>query len=250
MLGTGVIAKSAPDGYIVGLVAAGFVVNPSMTKNLPYDPTRDFTPLGMVADVPTTLVAHPSLPVRNVKELIALARARPGQLNSGSSGQGSNSHLAGLLFNQLAKVNIVQVPYKSSSLAIIDLMGGHIEASFFSAPSVIEHARAGRLRMLAQTGAKRSATLPDIRTMQQAGVPGFVVTSVFGAVAPAGLPRPIAERLNTAIVKAVQDPTNRKMLIDMGAEPLGSTIEAHDAFIKSEVDRWRKVAKQAGIEPQ
>ena len=250
MLGTAGAAKSPPDGYTLAVVAAGFVVNPSMTKNMPYDPTRDFTPLGMISDVPSTLVVHPSLPVRNVKELITLARARPGQLNSGSSGQGSNSHLAGLLFNQLANVKIMQVPYKSSSLAVTDLMGGHIEISFFSAPGVVEHARNGRLRMLAQAGATRSPTLPEIPTMQEAGLRDFQVNSVFAAVGPAAMPAAIVERLNSALVRTIQDASVRKMLLDSGAEPIGSTPGAHDAFIKSEVARWRKVAAQAGIVPQ
>jgi tripartite-type tricarboxylate transporter receptor subunit TctC len=249
-VGQALVAKSPADGYVVGLFAAGFMQSPAMTKNLPYDPTRDFTTLGMVADVPTTLVVHPSLPVKTVQNLIALARAHPGQLNSGNSGAGSNSHLAGLLFNQIAKINIVQVQYKSSALGVVDILGGHIQVLFSSAPGTIEHVRSGRLRVLSQGGEKRSPTLPDIPTMQESGVKGFLVNSVYSWAAPAGLPRPVAERLNLALVKAVQDPAARKQLTGFGAEPLGSTIEAHAAFVKSEVERWHRVIKQAGIEPQ
>jgi tripartite-type tricarboxylate transporter receptor subunit TctC len=250
MVGAAATTKSPPDGYTIAVVAAGFVMNPSMTRNMPYDPARDFTALGLIVDVPSALVVHPSLPVRNVKDLIALAKARPGQLNFGSSGQGTNGHLGGVLFNLMAKVKTVHVPYRSSTPAVIDLMAGHIEFSLASIPAVIEHVRSGKLRMLAQTGLKRSSTLPDIPTMNEAGLPGYYVNSGFGLIGPGGLPRPIVEKLNAALVKSLQDPANRKILIDGGADPLGSTPEEHDAFIKSEVVRWQKVAKDAGITPE
>lgn len=250
MVGAALTVKSPPDGYTIGLVASGFVMHPAMIKNLPYDPTRDFTPLGLIVDVPSALVVHPSLPVANVKELIALARARPGQLNYGSSGQGTNAHMAGVLFNLLGKVKIVHVPYKSSTPAIVDLIAGHIELSFASIPAVIAHARSGRVRMLAQTGRVRSPTVTDIPTMEEAGLPGFYVNSGFGFAGPGGLPKPVVEKLNSALAKAVQDPGNRKSLLDQGADPIGGTPEAHDAFIKSEVARWRKVVKEAGITPE
>ena len=247
MVGAAVVSKSAPDGYTIALVAAGFVMNPSMTKNMPYDPTRDFTALGLVVDVPAVLVVHPSLPVKNLKELIALAKARPGELNFGSAGQGTNSHLGGVLFNLMAKVKTVHVPYKSSSPALVDLMAGHIEFSFSSIPGAIEHVRGGRLRLLAQTGVRRSATLPDAPTMQEAGLPGYYVNSGFGLVGPAGMPRAIVEKFNAALLKALHDPGNRKILLDNGADPLGGTPEDHDAFIKAEVVRWQRVALEAGI---
>ena len=250
MVGAAATAKSAPDGYTIALVAAGFVMNPSMTKNMPYDPTRDFTALGLVVDVPSVLVVHPSLPAKNLKELIALAKAHPGALNFGSAGQGTNSHLGGVLFNLMAKVKTVHVPYKSSAPALVDLMAGHIEFSFSSIPGVIEHVRGGRLRLIAQTGVRRSATLPDAPTMQDAGLPGYYVNSGFGLVGPAGMPRAIVDKYNAALVKALHDPGNRKILADNGADPLGGTPEDHDAFIKAEVVRWQRVAFEAGIKPE
>jgi tripartite-type tricarboxylate transporter receptor subunit TctC len=250
LVGAALTVKSPPDGYTIGMVASGFVMHPSMVKNLPYDSTRDFTPLGLIVDVPTALVVHPSLPVANVKDLIALAKARPGQLNYGSSGQGTNTHLAGVLFNLLAKVKLVHVPYKSSAPAIIDLIAGHIELSFTSMPGVITHARGGRLRMLAQTGKVRSSTVTDIPTMQEAGLPGFYVNTGFGFAGPGGIPKPVVERLNSALAKAVREPGNRKSLLDQGADPVGGTPEEHDAFIRTEVARWRKVTREAGITPE
>jgi len=193
---------------------------------------------------------HPSLPVKNMKELIALARAHPGQLNYSSSGPGAVGHLSGELLNSLAKINIVHIPYKGIAPGIIDLIAGHVQISFASMPVVLGHVRQGRLRLLAQAGAKRASSLPDVPTVVESGVPGFVVSSGFSLVGPAGIPRPIAEKLNDALAKSLRDPANRKSLIDQGAEPVGNTIEEHAAIIKSEIEKWRKVIKEAGIEPQ
>lgn len=250
MVGAAITTKSPPDGYVISLVGSGFVMHPAMIKNLPYDPLRDFTPLGLIVDVPQALVVHPSLPVKNVKELIAFARARPGQLNYGSSGPGTNTHLAGVLFNLLAKVNIVHIPYKSTPPVLIDLISGQIEMFFSSIPGVLEHSRNGRLRMLAQTGQVRSNSAADVPTMQEAGLPGFYVNSGFGFMGPAHLPKAIVETFNAALAKAIQIPANRKLLIENGADPLGGTPEEHDAFNKSEVARWQKVVREAGIKPE
>lgn len=249
MVGAAVTSKSFPDGYTIAFVAGGFVMNPSITKDMPYDPTRDFTPLGVVVDVPSVLVTHPSVPARNLKELIALAKSRPGQLNFGSSGQGTNGHLGGVLLNLMADINTVHVTYKSSAV-YIDLMAGHIEFSIASIPAVIGYARSGKLRMLAQTGSKRFSTLPDVPTMNESGLPGYFVNSGFGLIGPPELPRPITDKLNAALVKSLQDPANRKTLYDNGADPVGSTPEVHDAFIKSEVVKWQKVARAAGIKSE
>ena len=249
-VGADIIAKSPPDGYTTGIVAGSFMINPSLMRKLPYDTVKDFAPLGLLVDVPTGVVVHPSLPVRNVKELIALAKARPGQLNYSSSGPGAVGHLSGELLNSLARINIVHIPYKGIGPGIIDLIAGHVQISFASMPVVLGHVRQGRLRLLAQAGAKRASSLPDVPTMEEAGVSGFVVSSGFSLVGPAGIPRPIAEKLNDALAKALRDPANRKALIDQGAEPVGNTIEEHAAIIKSEINKWRKVIKEAGIEPQ
>jgi tripartite-type tricarboxylate transporter receptor subunit TctC len=250
VVGADIIAKSAPDGYTTGIVAGSFMINPSLMRKLPYDTVKDFTPLGLIVDVPTGVVVHPSLPAKTLKELIALAKARPGQLNYSSSGPGAVGHLSGELLNSLAGINIVHIPYKGIGPGIVDLIAGHVQVSFASIPVVLPHVRSGRLRLLAQAGAARSVSLPDIPTAQESGVPGFVVSSGFGFVGPGGIPRPIAEKLNDALVKAVRDPANRKALIDQGAEPIGSTIEDHAIVVKSEIEKWRKVVKDAGIEPQ
>ncbi len=249
-VGAEIIAKSPPDGYTTGIVAGSFMINPSLMRKLPYDTVRDFAPLGLIVDVPTGVVMHPSLPVKNVKELIALAKARPGQLNYSSSGPGAVGHLSGELLNSLARINIVHIPYKGIGPGIVDLIAGHVQLSFASIPVVLPHVRTGRLRLLAQGGEKRAASLPDLPTMEEAGVPGFVVSSGFSFVGPAGIARPIVEKLNDALTKALRDPANRKALIDQGADPVGNTPEEHAAFIRNEIEKWRKVVQAAGIEPQ
>jgi tripartite-type tricarboxylate transporter receptor subunit TctC len=249
-IGAGFTVKSVPDGYAVMIVAAGFVMNPALTKSLPYDPARDFTALGLVADVPAGLVVHPSLPANDVKQLLAMARARPGQLNFGSAGQGSVSHLAGVLFNLEGRVDTVHVPYKSSGPSLVDLIAGQIAFSFPTVSGALQHVKSGRLRLLAQTGAKRSLLLKDTPTTQEAGLPGFVVNSGFGYVGPGGMPRAIVDSLNGALIKALQDQRVRKSMIDNGADPAGSTPEQHDAYIKSEVAKWLKVGKAAGVKQE
>ncbi len=250
VIGADLIAKSPPDGYTTGIVAGSFLINPSLMRKLPYDTVKDFAPLGLIVDVPTGVVVHPSLPVKNMRELIALARARPGQLNYSSSGPGAVGHLSGELLNALARINIVHIPYKGIAPGMIDLVAGHVQISFASVPIILGHVRQDRLRLLAQAGAKRAVSLPDVPTAVEAGVPGFIVSSGFSFVGPTGIPRPIAEKLNDALARALRDPANAKTLIDGGAEPIGNTSAEHAAIIKSEIEKWRKVVKAAGIEPQ
>jgi tripartite-type tricarboxylate transporter receptor subunit TctC len=249
-VGGEVIARSAPDGYVTGLVAASFVINPAMIRKMPYDTVKDFTALGLIVDVPSGLVVHPSLPVRNVKQLIALAKTRPGQIFYSTSGRGTVGHLAAELLNSMAGIKLVHVPYKGAGPAVIDLVAGHIQLQFASIPLLVGHVQSGKLRMIAQTGAARAAMAKDVPTMEESGLPGFVVRSPFGFVGPAGIPRPIVERLNAALVTAIRDPENTKALIAAGAEPMGSSADEHAASIRSEIDKWKKVAKDAGIEPQ
>jgi tripartite-type tricarboxylate transporter receptor subunit TctC len=249
-VGGEVIARSAPDGYTTGLVAASFVINPSTYKTLPFDTARDFTPLGIIVDVPSGLVIHPSMPVKSVKELIAFARKRPNEIFYSSSGRGGIGHLAGEMLNTAANIKLVHVPYKGAGPAVIDTIAGHVQMLFASMPLLSGHVKVGRLRMIAQTGEKRSPSVPGTPTMIEAGVPGYVVRSMFGFIGPAGIPRPIAEKLNGALVAAIKDPKNNKTLIDLGADPVGSSIDEHGATIQSELAKWRKVAKEAGIQPQ
>ena len=249
-IGAEMAAKSAPDGYTTLIAAASFLINPSLIKKLPFDASNDFTPLGLIVDIPAALVTHPSLPVKNVKELIALAKARPGEVFFSSSGRGTVGHLSGELLNAQAVVKLVHVPYKGAGPAVVDLIAGHVQLSFVSIPAVIGHVRNGKLRMLAQCGAARSTSVPDVPTMQEAGVAGFVVSSGFSFLGPAGLPRPIVEKLNSALVQTLHDPVIRKTLIERGADPVGNTPEEHAAYIKSEIEKWQRVASQAGITPE
>ena len=248
-IGADLTAKSPPDGYTTALVAASFVINPSLIRKLPYDTVRDFTALGLVVEVPSAVVVHPSLPAKNMKEFIALAKARPGQINFSSSGPGTVGHLTGELLNSTTGIKVVHIPYKGIAPGVIDLVAGHVQLSFPSIPVVIGHVRSGRLRMIAHTGAKRVPAAPEVPTVQES-VPGFVVTSGFSLVGPAGIPRPVAERINGALAKAIHEPANSKALTDGGATPVGNSLDEHAAYIKSEIDKWRKAAKAAGIEPR
>ncbi len=250
-IGGEAVARSAPDGYTTGIFAASFVINPSMIRKLPYDSESDFTPLGLIADVPSGLVVHPSLPVKSVKELVALAKARPGEIFYSSAGRGTSGHLAAELLNSRAGIKLVHVPYKGAGPAVTDLVGGHVQMLFSSIPAVRGHiGQGGRLRIIAQAGAARSPSLPEVPTMQEAGVRDFVVSSGFSYVGPAGIPGPLVERLNGALVKAVRNPGGRKDFAAQGADPVGSTPDEHAAYIKKEIGKWRKVANEAGISPE
>lgn len=248
-IGAEMTAKAPPDGYTTLIAAASFVINPSIIRNLPFDAVKDFTPLGLMVDIPAALVTHPSLPVHSVKELIALAKSKRGEIFYSSSGAGAVGHLSGELLNALAGTKLVHVPYKGAGPAVVDLVAGHVQMSFVSVPAVINYVHGKRLRMLAQCGETRFSSIPDVPTMQESGVPGFVVSSGFSFLGPAGIPKPIVEKLNGALVYALRDPNNRKALIERGADPIGSTPEQHAAYIKSEIEKWQRVVNQAGIKP-
>src|SRR5688572_7310421 len=250
LIGTELAAKSPPDGYTLLMVSAAHTINPAMAKKLPYDAVKDFAAIAIVADVPATFMVHPSIPARNVKEFIVLARARPGELNYSSAGRGSVSHLSGELFSSMAKVKMVHVAYKGSGASVIDLIAGHTQVQFSSMPVVLPHARSGRLKMLAQAGAKRSAAAPDVPTVAESGLPGYVVSSGFSMFAPANTPRAVIGTVNAALLKALADPGVRNGLASQGAEPVGSKPEQHDAFNKAEIAKWIKVTRAAGIEPE
>ncbi len=250
IVGGDVISKSPPDGYTTGLVAASFVINPSTYKTLPFDTARDFLGLGIIVDVPSGLVVHPSMPVRNVQDLIALSRKKPGEIFFSSSGRGGIGHLAGEMLNTAERIKLVHVAYKGAGPAVIDTISGQVQMLFASMPLLVSHVKSGRLRLIAQTGEKRSASIKDIPTMIEAGVKDYVVRSMFGFVGPAGIPRPIAEKLNGALVAAIKDPENSRTLTAGGADPVGSSIDEHQAAIRSEIAKWRTVSKAAGVTPE
>ena len=250
VIGSDVVARAAPDGYTLLMVSASHVINPAMVKKLPFDAVKDFQPISLVADVPTALIVHPSLPVRNVKELIALGRKRPDQVNYSTAGRGTVGHLSGELLNSAAKVRFVHIPYKGAGPALMDLIAGQVEFQFASLPAVIQFVRSGKVRLIAQAGVKRSSAAPDVPTMEESGLPGFVVSSGFGILGPAGTPRLIVDRVHASIRAALGSADVKKVFADQGADPVGSTPEEYEAFNRSEIARWQKVAREANIAPE
>ncbi len=249
-IGTELVANAPPDGYTLLMVSGSYVMNPAMVRKLPYDSARDFAFISIVADVPSALVVHPSLPARNVQELITLAKARPGELNYASPGRGALGHLAAEWFSSMTGIKMVHVPYKGAGPAAVDLMAGHVQLLFAAMPGLVQFARDGKVRMLAQGGTKRSPSAPDIPTFVESGLPGFILSSNFGLLAPAGTPRPVIERVRGALLEALADPAVNNRLAGLGAERVGSTPEEHAAFTKSEIAKWMKVTREAGIQPE
>jgi len=250
MLGTDMAAKSPPDGYTLLMVSAAHVINPAMVKKLPFDPVKSFAAISKVADVPSAIVVHPSLPVKNAKQLIALAKASPGKLNYGSAGRGSIGHMSAELLGSVAQIKMTHVPYKGAGPALVDTMAGHVELLISSMPAIIGQSRSGKLRMIAQGGEKRSPAAADVPTMIESGVPGFVVTAGFGLFAPAGTPRPAIDRVLGALKTSLSDQATRERLSGEGADPVGSTPEEYDQFTRTEIEKWIKVARAAGIQPE
>ena len=250
VIGTEAVARAAPDGYLILMVSAGHTINPAMVKKLPYDSVKDFAPVSIIADVPTAFVVHPSLPARTVKEFIAIARARPGQINYSTAGVGTVGHLSAELLSSMAKIKLVHVPYKGTGQAMVDLVAGQVQMQFPSMPAAIQYVRSGRLRMLAQTGKQRSTAAADTPTMIEAGLPDFVVSSGFGLMAPAGTPRAIIDQLHAALVKALNEPRVKDNLAKQGAEVVANSPEEYDQFNRAEIAKWIKVAAQAGIAPE
>ena len=240
-------AKATPDGHTLFMGTVGtHAINASLYKKMPFDPVKDFAPLTRVANVPNLLVANPAQPYKSVKDLIAYAKANPGKVNFGSSGNGSSIHLSGELFKSLAKVDMQHVPYKGSAPAVTDLLGNQIGIMFDNMPSAIPHVRSGKLVPLAVTTAKRSPELPNVPTIAEAGVPGYEATSWFGMFAPAGTPAPVLAKLNAAIVKVLGQPDVKKKINEQGAEVYSETPEQFAAFIQVESVKWGKVVKESG----
>ena len=247
-IGVELAAKSAPDGYtlVIGHIGT-LAVNPTLYKKLPYDPIKDLQTISMLAKVANIMVVHPSLPAKSVRELIALAKAKPGMLVYGSGGNGGAGHLATEYFKLMAKIDIEHIPYKGTALAIIDLLAGQTQLVFGGIPGIGGHIRNGRLRALGVSTSKRLTIFPEVPTVAEVGVPGYEATQWYGVLAPAGTPNWVVARLNREIVHTLQNPQIQQRLADDGSEPLASTPEEFTAFIKSETARWAPVIKAAGI---
>jgi len=249
MIGTETMARAAPDGYTIGLIPSGHAVNAAIRKNLPFDPVKDFTTISLVGSSPLVLAVHPSLPVKNVRELIAFAKARPGELNYVSAGVGASGHQGGALFEVMTGTKMVHVPYKGMALALTDLVAGQVTMAFATSLSVVPHVQAGRLRALATTGSKRSPALPDLPTVAET-VPGYEVDLWYGFVGPAGLPADIVRSLNAAIVAALDAPDVRQRLGGQGVDVGSSTPEAFGKLLAADLVRWAKFVRLAGIKVQ
>lgn len=241
-------AKSPPDGYTVMMVhIAAISILPSLFPKLPYDAQKDFAPITLVAIGPNLLVVHPSIPARSVKELVALAKARPGQLHYASPGAGTVQHLAAELFKLQAKVDMLHVPYKGSGQSIVDLVAGHVHLDFDSVPPVLPHVRSGRLRALAVTSEKRFSILPDIATVTEGGVPGFDMSTWWGLVAPAAVSKDVIARLQAETVKVLRQPDVKEKIAFAGAETVGNTAEEFAAFIRAERAKYARIVRDANI---
>ena len=250
MIGIEAAAKSAPDGYTLLMGVSTLAINPAIYKIVPYDAMRDFAPITQAVSAPNILVVHPSVPVNTVKELIAFARARPGQLNFASAGTGTNPHLTMELFLSMAGLKMVHIPYKGSAPAIVDLIAGHVGVMTATILTGLPHVRSGRLRGLATSGAKRSAAVPELPTVAEAGVPGYEAAQWYGLLAPAHTPKDIIARLHGEMVRILQLPEVKERLSGDGAEPVGNTPEEFGRYIRAEIEKWARVARDAGIKPE
>jgi tripartite-type tricarboxylate transporter receptor subunit TctC len=247
VIGTDIVAKSAPDGYTLLVTPAPFTIVPSLMSRLPYDPHKDFEPVILINTTPLVVVVNPGVPAKSVKELIALAKAQPGKLNFGSSGSGGSNHLAGELFNAMAGVKIVHIPYKGNAPALSDLVGGHVDIVFNGITSAIALIRSGKLRPLAVTSLKRSQALPDVVTLDEAGLKGFQAVACNGLTAPAGTPTGIVNRINADTAKALHAPDLVQRFASEGSDPVGSTVQEYATFLREEIAKWKKVIAFAHI---
>ncbi len=250
MVGAELAAKAPPDGYTVFNGSnTTLAINPNLYSKIPYDPIKDFAAVTYIASVPNLLVVHPSLPARTVKELAALARNRPGELNYGSSGTGTPAQLAGVMFADAAAAKLTHVPYRGSSQAITALISGETQIMFSTITSTLPFVKSGRLRGIAVTGAKRSQAAPDLPTIAEAAYPGFEAVTWYGLFVPTGTPAPIIARLNAEFVKVLKTRELRDWLITQGADPVGSTPEELAAFVKTELAKYAKIVKASGMKP-
>jgi len=247
IVGSDIVAKSAPDGYTLLMCTTANAINASLIPKLPYDMQKDFAPITMLVIITSVLVVHPSLPVNSVKELIAYAKARPGQLSYASTGNGTPTHLAAELFKSMAGIDMVHVPYKGAALAVVDLISGQVQLSLISAPGVVPHIKAGRLRALAVTNSKRSTLLPELPTISEAGLPGFESEGWHGLFAPAHTPQPVVDRLYREFAAILRTPGTASYLVSGGAEPIGMPPGQFKVKLRNEIDKWAKVVKATGM---
>ena len=247
VIGAEIAAKAAPDGYTLFISSPGaLTILPHLRKGLPYDTLRDFAPVSLISIGPFVLMAHPSVPAKNIRELIALAKSQPGKLNYASAGNGVANHLAGELFKQMAGVDIVHVPYKGAPQAVTDVLAGHMQLMFNSIAPIVPHIKSGRVRVLGIASLQRSPQLPDLPTISESGVPGFEAVNWFGLFAPAKTPPAIINRVNGALVKTVKSPELQAQFIALGADPVGSSVEEFTAFVKRDMEKYEKVVRLSG----
>lgn len=247
MIGNELVARAAPNGYTLLMGISSLASIPHLYSKVPYDLMADLTPISQVVTVPHLLIGHPSVPARNVKELIAFARTRPGEINYSAGSSGSNPHLAMELFNHTARLKMVHVPFKGQGPALSALLGGHTSLMMANLLSALPHAKTGKVRTYGVSSPARAKAAPDIPTIAEAGMPGFQVVQWFGMLAPAATPREIIVKLHAAVVRTLQDPGVRNIFVSDGAEPIGNTPEQFAAIIRTDVDVWRKVIRDAGI---
>lgn len=247
MIGGELVARAAPDGYTLLLGSTPMAINPAMYKKVSYDALRDFVPITQIVSVPNLLIAHPSLPVKSVTELIAFAKSRPGQLTFASAGAGTSPHLSMELFLGMTGLSMIHVPYKGAGPGVVDVVAGHVALMTPTIISALGYVRGGRLRALGVTSAKRAAGAPEIPTIAEAGVPGYEATQWFGVLAPAGTPRDIVNLIQSEIGRVLQQPDMKTRLSTDGAEPVGSTPDEFAAFIRTETAKWAKVVRDAGV---
>jgi tripartite-type tricarboxylate transporter receptor subunit TctC len=246
-VGAEAAARAAPDGYTVILAATTLAISPSLYAKLGYDPLRDFAPISLVAIVPNVMVTHPSVPAQTLQEFIALAKAKPGALNFGSGGAGTSNHLGGELFNIVAGVKLVHIPYKGVNLAMNDVLAGNVQLVLIGIPAAAANIKSGKLRALAVLARERSGALPEVPTAAEAGLPDFDVTTWYGVLAPAGTPRAIVLRLNAELVRIMHAPDLKERLATMATDPRTSTPEEFAAYIRQETARWGEVVRKTGI---
>lgn len=248
VLGTGLAARAPSDGYTWVMVSSSFAITPSLQKTLPYDPIKDFSPVTLVAFYPVILVVNPSVNVFNTQDLLAMAKTRPGELNYGSSGNGTPSHLAAELFKSMTGAQLVHVPYKSAGPALTELLGGHIDLMFATLPSALGHVRNGELRAIAIGSARRVPELPDVPTISESGVKGYEASGWSGVLVPASTPPTVIRKINADIGKVLQDPELKRRFAAAGATPTTSTEAEFSDLIKTDLVKWRNVVRSAGIE--